>query len=497
LSEQSNASAKSGRSLGERAASGTLWTAIRILCEYALRLGSNLILSRLLVPESFGLMLLVSVLMTGLAMFSDVGISAIVVQSRRGDEPAFLNTVWTIQVIRGAVLTAFASLLAFPMAHFYGIPELRELIWVASLTALIGGFNSIAMVSLQRHLQIKRHAVIEVSGQVWSTSATITLGLLYPTVWALVIGGLIGSLGRLVLTHAMTPEFRCHFKWERSSVSDLVDFGKWIFISTILFFLAGQSDRLIFGQLFSIGNLGVFSFAMVLATIPTQIIWRIGSAVVFPALSRRRESEKGLVPIYRRARLPLLVLGGFPVAFLLSSAPSLIEFLYDPRYIEAGWMLQILAIATWFQIPQSSSGTVLLALGIPRSIAVANAAKFAALIVFLPVGYMKFGDAGAIAGLAGAEVFRYAALAVAIRRLKLPILLVDVVMTMLVGAVSLVALTVHSHLEQLGYGPLARMGSCLVIISALWIPASAFLLRKEIPNLRQGLKDRRARKSAA
>ena len=315
LSEQSNTSAKPGRSLGERAVSGTLWTAIRILCEYALRLGSNLILSRLLVPESFGLMLLVSVLMTGLAMFSDVGISAIVVQSRRGDEPGFLNTVWTIQVIRGAVLTAFACLLAFPMAHFYGIPELRELIWAASLTALISGFNSIAMVSLQRHLQIKRHAIIEVSGQVWSTSATITLGLLYPTVWALVIGGLIGSLGRLVLTHAMTPEFRCRFKWERSSVSDLFDFGKWIFISSILFFLAGQSDRLIFGQLFSIGNLGVFSFAMVIATIPTQIIWRIGSAVVFPALSRRRESETGLVPIYRRARLPLLVLGGFPVAF--------------------------------------------------------------------------------------------------------------------------------------------------------------------------------------
>jgi uncharacterized membrane protein len=70
-------------------------------------------------------------------------------------------------------------------------------------------------------------------------------------------------------------------------------------------------------------------------------------------------------------------------------------------------------------------------------------------------------------------------------------------MTVLVGAVSLIALTVHSHLEQLGYGPLARMGSCLVIITALWVPASALLLRKEIPNLRQGLKDRRARKSAA
>lgn len=496
MSEGEHTSSGEKRSLGAQAVSGSLWTAIRFAGEYGLRLASNLILSRLLVPEAFGLMALVWVVMTGLAMFSDVGITAIVVQSRRGDEPSFLNTVWTLQVIRGALLTGFAALLAIPMAHFYDIPELRELIWVASFTAFISGFNSIAMVRLQRHLQIKKVAMIEVSGQLWANVATITLGLLYPSVWALVFGGLLGSLGRMVLTHAMNPDHRCRFAWDRSAISDLLDFGKWVFLSTILFFLAGQSDRLIFGQLFSVANLGVFSFAMIFATIPTQVVWRIGSAVVFPALSRRRESETGLVPIYRRARIPLLVLGVLPVAFLLSSAPQLIEVLYDPRYIDAGWMLQILAIATWFQIPQSSSASVLLALGIPRWIAIANGAKFAALIICLPLGYLGFGDAGAIAGLAGAEVFRYLTLAIAIRTLKLPIFLVDIAMTALVAVISLVALGASIWAGELGYGALARMGICLVTIVALWLPSSAMLLRKEIPRLRQGLKNRRARRSA-
>lgn len=494
--DEPSAETPPGASLGARAVSGSFWTAIRFVGEYGLRLASNLILTRLLVPEAFGLMALVSVLMTGLAMFSDVGIQAIVVQSKRGDDPKFLDTVWTIQVLRGAILTAFAASLAGPMAAFYGEPQLQPLIWVASLTALVAGFNSISIVKLQRHLRVKKIAAIEVTAQFWSNLVTIIWGLLYPSVWALVWGGLVGSMGKMVLTHVMAREHRCRFAWERESIDDVVDFGKWIFVSTILFFLAGQFDRLIFGQLFSFANLGVFSIAMTFATIPTQVIWRIGSAVVFPALSRRRESELGLVPVYHRARLPLLLAGGFPVIFIVSCAPELIEVLYDERYADAGWMLQILAIATWVQIPQASSGNVLLALGIPRSIAVANGVKFAGLLLCLPFGYFAYGDAGAIAGLAGAEVFRYATLALAIRRLKLPILRLDLFVSLLVLFVSLVAMDVNLRLETSGHGALTRMSVCLVTIIALWLPTSAIMLRQEIPRLRQGIANRRARRSA-
>ena len=105
-----------GPSMATRAIHGSLWTAVRFGAEYGLRMISSLILTRLLVPEAFGLMALISVLMTGLAMFSDMGISSSVVQSKRGDDPAYLNTAWTLQVIRGFVLWIFAALFADAMA---------------------------------------------------------------------------------------------------------------------------------------------------------------------------------------------------------------------------------------------------------------------------------------------------------------------------------------------------------------------------------------------
>jgi O-antigen/teichoic acid export membrane protein len=87
-----------------RAMRGGALTAGAYAAAQAARLAANLILARLLFPEAFGVMALVTVFLVGLAMFSDVGIGPAISQSERGDDPAFLNTAWTINVVRGGLL---------------------------------------------------------------------------------------------------------------------------------------------------------------------------------------------------------------------------------------------------------------------------------------------------------------------------------------------------------------------------------------------------------
>ncbi|MFM6205833.1 oligosaccharide flippase family protein, partial [Planktothrix sp.] len=88
-------------SLSKKAIQGTIWTLFGYGGSQVLRFGGNLILTRLLVPELFGLMALVNTFITGLNLFSDVGIRPSIIRSQRGDDPEFLNTAWTIQVFRG------------------------------------------------------------------------------------------------------------------------------------------------------------------------------------------------------------------------------------------------------------------------------------------------------------------------------------------------------------------------------------------------------------
>src|SRR5215218_6278937 len=85
----------------------------------AVRFASNLALQRLLWPEIFGIMALVATFQQGLAMFSDIGIGASIIQHRRGDHPEFLRTAWTLQVIRGMLLWAAAVVVAWPLSRLY------------------------------------------------------------------------------------------------------------------------------------------------------------------------------------------------------------------------------------------------------------------------------------------------------------------------------------------------------------------------------------------
>src|SRR5262249_46285624 len=117
------------------ALSGAVWTILGYGGVQGFRFLSNLLLTRLLAPRLFGLMALVNLFILGLHMFSDFGILQAVIHSPRGDDPDFLNTAWTLQVLRGLALWLGSALIAWPLSHFYGEPALLWLIPVAGLTA--------------------------------------------------------------------------------------------------------------------------------------------------------------------------------------------------------------------------------------------------------------------------------------------------------------------------------------------------------------------------
>ena len=131
-----------GQSLLHRAARGSAWTIIGVFGSQGIRLVSNLVLTRLLFPEVFGVMALVMVMMQGLNNFSDVGITPAVLQSKRGDDPDFLNTAFTLQAIRGVALWLACCALAWPAAQFYNVPELALYLPVAGFTSVIWGLQT-------------------------------------------------------------------------------------------------------------------------------------------------------------------------------------------------------------------------------------------------------------------------------------------------------------------------------------------------------------------
>jgi O-antigen/teichoic acid export membrane protein len=479
--ERNDGGAPAAPSLRATLQRGSIWAFTNFGGSQVLRFFGHLVLTRLLFPEAFGLMSIVTAVLLGLQLFSDVGIRPSIIQSHRGDDPDFLNTAWTIQIMRGVVLWLVACALASPCAGFYGEPELARILPVAGLGALVSGFDSTRSHSLYRKLDLKRSSLLHLGSRAFGLVLMIAWAWIVPTIWALVAGGLAGNLVWLVLSHTALPGLRNRLRWDRSALALLVRFGRWIFFSTMLTFLVTQSDRLVFGKLIPLALLGVYGVGAALASMPAEGLGHLSSNVLFPVFSRMHNADRDLRDAFRRVRLPILVLAGWMVAGLAAGGSVIVRILYDARYAEAGWVVQLLALGSWFTVLQSTNGSVLLARGQAHWNVVINGGKLVGMLVSIPAGYALAGFPGAVAGLVLSDVVRYVVSAYAANTVDLRGWPQDLRLSAWLGVSAVAAWFLAERL--LGAGCSSVTASCAVFASVtlLWTPPAIVSLRGARP----------------
>ncbi|ERN42131.1 membrane protein involved in the export of O-antigen and teichoic acid [Rubidibacter lacunae KORDI 51-2] len=391
-------------SLRQLALRGSIWTLLGFSTNQFLRLCSNLLLTRWLPREFFGLMGLANTLVTGLDLFSDIGIAPSIVRSPRGDEPEFYNTAWTIQILRGVGIWVACCLLAWPAAQYFTTaPELVWLLPTLGLSGVLLSFSSTALHTLARRMVVGRIVLLKLCAQIASLAIMLVWARFNGTILALVLGSYVQALTLAFWSHRLLPHavYENHLAWEPEALKELRSFGRWIFLSTALTFLASQSDRLILGKLIPIGLLGVYSIAFTFADLPRQVLQRLSSAVIFPLVSKRAAEPRALLRFELLAKRRWVVLGlAGLIAILSSSGDFLIQLLYDERYADGAWMLPVLALGLWPHVLSLTMSPALLAIGEPRYMAFGNALKFAYMLAALPLCFRWFGITGAIVAVA-------------------------------------------------------------------------------------------------
>lgn len=438
--------AMSGNGLVERLARSIGWTAFGFLGMQALRLASNLILTRLLFPEAFGLMALVSVFMIGLAMFSDIGLGPSIMQNPRGDEPTFLNTAWTIQAIRGACLWLATCVLAGPVAAFYAEPQLAQLLPAAGLSLLIAGFNSTKLETANRHLVLGRVTALDIISQVAGLIVMIGLAWVMRSVWSLVIGIIVTAAVKLWLSHALLPGARNAFLMDRLAAGELVHFGKWIFLSTVLGFLIAQGDKIIFGKFLELGMFGVYNIGYFLASFPILLGSAVMTRVLIPLYRERppAASQDNFAKI-SRARYGLSASILLLLACMALVGPTLVNLLYDPRFAAAGAVVVVVSCAHIPYVIGMTYEHAALAAGDSRNVFAVMALKSATQLGLLLAGLAWGGLAGGLAGQALALAMMHPALIRLARRHKAWDPRHDIVFSLAGIAIGALALTVNQE----------------------------------------------------
>lgn len=368
-------------------------------------------MTRLLVPDMFGVMAIANVFMVGVALFSDLGINQNIVQSRRGNDPAFLHTAWAMKIIRGVLLCFLTLLISFGLHYaavnhmlvqgtVYADGMLPKVLAVYSLTAVIQGFESNRLPLASRLLNMKRATTLEVISLVVTLLTMLLWAVMDRSIWALVSGGIVGQLSRTLLSHWMLPGPDDRWGWDAEAVTEIFNFGKWIFFSSILGFLVMNGDRLILGGLVGSDILGQYSIAFFLAFSLQQLMSRFFAAVAFPALSEVvRNSPDRLKETYYRIRLRVDFLFLFASGCLFVLGTTVIHILYDARYWNAGPMLEVLSlalIAARYELAEQCY----LALGLPKWLTLQNIVRMVVLYLAVPIAFSMYQLSGAIWAIA-------------------------------------------------------------------------------------------------
>jgi O-antigen/teichoic acid export membrane protein len=436
--------------LQKQAIKGTAYVIAYYGVSLTLRMVSSVVLARLFSPEFFGLMTLLTTVLVGLQLFSHIGLADSVIQSPRGDEPLFLNTVWTLQGLRGGGLWLMTILLAWPVAHFYHEPRMIALFPVLGFGCVIAGFASPSLLNLARHLGVGKTSMLELLGQVVNFVVTLIWALIDPSLWALVGGRTAAELTRTAISFFIIPEMRPRFVLDKECVRSILHFGKWILIGTALTFLATQSDRLILGKLISIEALGVYGIAFNLSDMPRQIISMFCSRVGFPFIARfAQQPRHEYRSILLKYRLPVLAAGGLGLVLVVCTGDKLILHLYDHRYHAAAWMVGVLAVGLWHTMLYSTVSPAILALSKAHYNAAANLVYCISLFVLIPLGFHLFGMLGAVAAVAVGDLPVYFAVQYAAYREKVGTLLQDALMTVAFVVTLAAALALRA---ALGFG---------------------------------------------
>jgi O-antigen/teichoic acid export membrane protein len=387
---------------------GGAWCIGGYIASQLLRTAATLVLARrFLGPEAFGVVGLVGVFLAGLAMFSELGIVANIVQHPRGDEPKFLNTAFSVQAGRGAAIWLVAALAAYPLALFYKQPELLPLLVVAGLAEIVRGLTSTNVWTLTRYVKLKAITLLTVFSEIVAFGIGVLWAIISPSAWALVARTIASVVVYAVGSHFLGNR-GVRFGWDRVAARDILRFGGWISIATATYFLGGQGERLILGKFVTPAELGCFSLALMIASMPAGGINQLVSQIFLPLISISvRTSHKDTVRDFLQARrifFAVAVLAG--VGFLVLAKPF-VALLLTSKYRMAGWMLQVLGVRVALDIFAAPVSNLVLAYGRTKYSAAANTTRLVLMIAGIWISFAMFGMRQAIGALVIAQALSY------------------------------------------------------------------------------------------
>lgn len=376
-----------------------------VILNNLLRAASGMILTRLLVPEVFGISGIIASIQFTVTLATDLGFQPFVVRHKDGDDPRFLDTVWTASLLRSLLLALSLLLLAQPLAMLLGKPDLTPIIAASSLTFVFDGLSSTTLLTALRRRMVLRLSIVDVLAQVVQIAVSAVLAYFWRSYWAILVGMLANGAFRAMLSYTLFDDAWRKLRLDRETLRELWAFARYVTGSSVVYLFISQCDKLVLAKLMPLDDFGLYVLAGNLASAPLGFAVAYTARVLYPAYAQMwREGQADLrTKFYARRRLPSLFYT-FASGVLIGAAPVIVRFFYTARYGEASVYLQILGISSLLALSSNAAHETLVAAGNVRAALEASLAKMIWLVIAAAIGFATYGVLGLIVAVGLMEV---------------------------------------------------------------------------------------------
>lgn len=345
----------------ERSVKGGAITIVAQLSKLFLQIGSNVVLARLLTPNDFGLVAMVTVVATFILMFKDMGLSQATIQKDKINH-AQVSTLFWINVFFGLIIMLITCLLSGSIAEFYNEPDIRNITIALAFGLFIGGLTVQHQALLRRQMKFKELSIIEVSSMLLGVIAAIIAAILDFGYWSLII---------LQITQASVMMIGCWYfsGWKpglpvrNSGIGSMLAFGGYMTVYGFVNYFARNLDTILIGKQWGAHQVGMYSRAYSLLLLPIGQLTAPFSGVAVPALSRLQKDDLEFKNYYLKV---IKIIAYISMPMIISMAILSYEIIYivlGDQWMEAAKLFQILAIAAFWQPIASTVGWVYVSLG--------------------------------------------------------------------------------------------------------------------------------------
>ncbi len=347
--------------------SGGAWMLTLQVFSQCITIIRTIIIARIITPKYYGILSIALLAMAIFNKLSESGFRAALIQKDKDNIDEYLNTAWSVGVIRNGILFLLLFISAPWLAQINIEPELTKLttniIRAVSLSFLFSGFTNIATIYFQKEMNFNKTFILNFSALLLDTFISILFVIIYESIWALVAGRLAANLLKCLMSYFM-HQYRPKFSLNSKLFKELWSFGKWIFVDNILMFIIVEGNKFFIWGLLGPTSLGLYQIADKHSRVPIIEFTSKFYEIFFPAYSMIQSDVKRLQNAYLKILLFTVQL--FPAIGLIYC----LSFDFTHLFLDANWypiidVIKILSISLLFIVTGTTFGPLFHATGRP------------------------------------------------------------------------------------------------------------------------------------